>query len=1093
MLARSAQHLAALLCLALASAAEAQNENEAAPEKGAAERELPWSFHAPRPAAAPAVRDARWVRDELDRYVLAELEREGLRPSAPADARTLVKRVHLDLTGLLPTPEQVESFAADPSAARYEALVDDLLASERCAEHLARHWLDGARYGDTHGLHLDNYREMWPYRDWVLSAFRENLRYDRFGAAQIAGDQLADGGLAEQVATGFLRCHVTTGEGGSIEDEVAVRNLVDRTSTFGTVFLGLTLGCATCHDHKFDPLSTRDFYALAAFFDNLDGSPLDGNVKDHAPFVRVPSPSQLERARELEAEAAQLEVEIAATLRGITYEEPAAEAERARAPRTTTAWIDDDLPPGAFVEGPAFVFEASGTAPVRSGRCAIRLRARELEQFVLRRADTQLRVGAGDLLCAWVWIDPERPPREIMLQWHDGGALEWNHRAFWGEDLIPWGEPGTSSRRRLGDLPRAGEWVRLEVPAQEVGFAPGSVVHGLAITHWDGVATWDALGIESTQVQSAEDRVWIDDEAPAGASLQGDGERWQWIDAAEGPVRSGARSLRRRARGLSQDFFTGAREPLLLHEGDRLFAYVHLDPQDPPRSVQIQLHDGNGWDHRARWGEPAHGPGRANGADFVAGPLPPLGRWVRLEVSLAEVGLAAGRRIDGWAFTQVGGTVCWDGAGVHTWVHPDPRLARSLEAWEAFAPSDGQLAADLRAIAARPRAERSDEEQQRLREHYLRHVHGPSRALFAPLEARAQQNAQARAANEAAQPTTLVMKERAELQPTYVLKRGQYDQRGEALARATPAALPAFGAELPRDRAGLAAWLFDPAHPLTARVQVNRLWQIVFGVGLVRTSEDFGNQGEAPTHRELLDHLALSYIASGWDTRALLRRFALSATYRQSSAASAEELARDPQNRRLARAHRFRVDAEVLRDQALQVAGLLVERFGGPSVKPPQPPGLWEAVAYVGSNTMNFVADEGSDKVHRRTLYTFLKRTAPAPQLGIFDAPSRELCVVRRERTNTPLQALLLLNEAQFFEAAGALARRVLAELPESDDAARTARLFALVTTRPADAFERERLRAYLDFERRRTSDELAAWTRLANLVLNLDELLVRR
>ncbi|MBL8897026.1 MAG: DUF1549 domain-containing protein, partial [Planctomycetes bacterium] len=631
MLARSAHRQVVLLSLALASVAGAQNEREAARAKGAEERALPWSFHAPRPATPPVVRDARWVRDELDRYVLAELEREGLRPSDAADARVLVKRIHLDLTGLLPTPEQVESFAADPSEARYEALVDDLLASERCAEHLARHWLDGARYGDTHGLHLDNYREMWPYRDWVLRAFRENLRYDRFGAAQIAGDQLADGGLAEQVATGFLRCHVTTGEGGSIEDEVAMRNLVDRTSTFGTVFLGLTLGCATCHDHKFDPLAMRDFYALAAFFDNLDGSPLDGNVKDHAPFVRVPSEEQRRRTRELDAEARAIEAELRAALDAFAYAEPTLEAERVRAPRTTTTWIDDELPPGAFVEGPAFVFEASGVAPVRSGRRAIRREARELEQFVLRRAETKLRVGAGDVLCAWVWIDPQRPPREIMLQWHDGAAGEWNHRAFWGEDRIAWGEAGTSSRRRMGDLPRAGEWVRLEVPAQDVGLAPGSVIHGLAITHWDGVAYWDALGLDSATPQCAEDRVWIDDEVPAGAQPQGDGERWRWILAADGPVRSGERSLRRSAKGLSQDFFTGAREPLLLQEGDRFFAYVHLDPEDPPRSVQIQLHDGNGWDHRARWGEPAHGPGRPNGADFVAGPLPPLGRWVRLE------------------------------------------------------------------------------------------------------------------------------------------------------------------------------------------------------------------------------------------------------------------------------------------------------------------------------------------------------------------------------------------------------------------------------------------------------------------------------
>ncbi|MBK8975874.1 MAG: PSD1 domain-containing protein [Planctomycetes bacterium] len=1070
-----------------------------------------WAFR-PVVAVEPPVAGDGWASNGIDRFVAARLAADERAPSPEADRATLLRRATLDLTGLPPTLDEVRAFLADPRPDAYERAVDRLLDSPACAEHLARIWLDTARYGDTHGLHLDNYREIWPYRDWVIGAFERNLPYDRFVIEQLAGDLLPDATREQRIATGFLRCNVSTSEGGSIDAEVAVRNVVDRTDTFGTVFLGMTVGCAVCHDHKFDPLTQRDYYSLAAFFASIDGPPLDQNAKDHAPAMKVPSPAQEAELARLDTERATVEARAAAVLADVRaeYREPAP-AELAGGPPVETVWIDDELPAGAVAQGAELRWVA---APVHGGKRAMERRGEGLHQHFFPVADRKLRVGSGeDLLFAHVWIDPTDPPRELMLQWNGDGGGDWSHRAYWGDDLIAWGEPGTASRRPLGPLPATGRYVRLEVPAAVVGLGPGSVVHGIAFTQHGGRAIWDTVGIVSATEQALQETIWVDDDVPAGAKRGGEAPIFGFV-AGGGehpePV-AGARVLRRSGGdGLNQDWFTDAAAPLLVQAGDRLFAHVWLSPDDPPRGIQLQFHSAGSWNHRVRWGVECHGRGDGP-ADRRAGDVPETGRWVRIDVAAADVGLAPGARIDGFAFTQVGGTVYWDAAGSATWGLTGTRQLRSLSLWTELAASDASLPKDVREAAATASEARTAEQIALLRDHFLRHVYAGARERFAPLDAELASLADARGKLDAAIPSTLIWRERTEPVPMHVLRRGQYDQPGDPVARRTPAVLPPMDGDLPRDRLGLARWLVEPEHPLTARVAVNRFWQQMFGVGLVRTAEDFGSQGEPPSHPELLDWLAAEFVRSGWNVRELLRLLATSATYRQSSATTPADVRADPENRLLGRGPRHRLDAEVLRDQALALAGLLASERGGPPVKPPQPDGLWEAVAYVGSNTQKFVADTEPAKVHRRSLYTFWKRTAPPPQMSVLDAPSRESCRVRRERTNTPLQALLLMNDPQYVECARALAERILRE-GGGDDRARATHGLRIATARldvdAADVAavarlavaEREHFAAAPDAARTLigigatppAADldpvELAAWTVAANLLLNLDQ-----
>lgn len=898
-----------------------------------AEWQQHWSFTAPVRPDLPAVQHENWPRGPIDRFIVARLEQEQLAPVAEADRTTLLRRVTLDLTGLPPTAAEVDAFLADNRPDAYERAVDKLLASPRYGEHMARFWLDAARYGDTHGLHLDNYREMWPYRDWVVQAFNRNLPFDDFIVEQLAGDLLPNATDDQLIASGFNRCHVSTNEGGVIPEEVYVTAVIDRVDTFGTVMLGLTVGCTRCHDHKYDPLTQGDFYSLFAYFNSLDGNEMDGNREDPAPVIRAPLPEQTARLAELDKQIAAAEAKLAADW-------PELDAQQIKWERQF-----------AVTEPQVDTVGGSGAEPALPPAAAN------------NEAKTYLAIS--DWYTVGPFSDPERylkgrkhgPEKKPVkldqkFKLATGEEIGWVRKPEWVDGVVYNDLPGDPAANFLYRSITVGKPQKLEI----------------SLGSDDGV------------------RVYL----------------------------NGKLLLKRddpRAAAADQEKLT-----LKLKKGENhlLIKILNFGAQ-------------SGFYFAAKTDQPIMPP------DVLAAAVKPAA-----ERSEQEVGL----------------------------------VRQFFRNTVAKSPELDQLRTQLGAA----RSERTEVDR-----------------------------------NVA---TTLVFKEMATPKPAYILNRGEYDQHGEEVQRRTPTMLPPMDAAAANNRLGLAQWVVARENPLAARVAVNRFWQQFFGVGLVKTSNDFGAQGEPPSHPELLDYLAVDFIDNGWDVKRLARELVTSAAYRQTSHVDPELYRRDPENRLLARGARFRLDAEMLRDQALFASGLLVEKMGGPSVKPPQPAGLWEAVGYSGSNTVNFVADEGKDKVHRRTLYTFIKRTAPPPEMNTFDAPSRESCIVRRERTNTPLQALLLLNDPQYVEAARGLAERTLSE--GGDSIERRARfLFHTAACRQPSIDElADLVEAYQHELANYRSDgaaaeallaaggapadaavdraELAAWTMAANVVLNLDEVVTR-
>ncbi len=914
-----------------------------------------WSFIPPEKPALPVLKNSSWPKNQIDHFILQRLEQADLDPNPNANRSTLIRRLCLDLTGLPPTPDFLDRHRQNTNDNWYESLVDELLASDHYGEHMARYWLDAARYGDTHGLHLDNYREMWLYRDWVIDSFNQNKSFKDFTIEQLAGDLLPNPTEQQLIATGFNRSHVTTNEGGSISEEVYVRNVVDRASTMGTVFLGLTVGCAQCHDHKFDPISQQEFYQLFAFFNNLDGNPMDGNVKDHAPILKVPTTEQKTQVAELEKKLQASKEHLKHLIANFEYVDPGVST--APADHTTPTeyvWLDDDVPERARKEQTWNYVTSEQNAPVHSGKNSRRQKSSDsLVQHFFTGATEALTVVGEDQLFAYVFLDPEDPPAEIMLQFNDGS---WDHRAYWGGNRIEWGQNKSASRFYMGELPETGKWIRLEVNAADVGFNDRRVINGIAFTQWGGTAHWDSAGTVSRIQQNYQPKsmvVWANDQMKSGG------------------------------KGLPA-----------------------------PIAAIIKI---------------------------------PFEKW-------------------------------------------------------------------------------NEQQSATAREHFLTHVYGESKTLASSTVKEIKDLSTQIDKAKKSWPSSLIWKERKEIKPAFVLNRGEYDQKGEPVTRAVPDALPPFPANAPLDRLGLALWLVDSEHPLTSRVTVNRFWQQIFGRGIVQTSEDFGAQGTHPSHPELLDWLATDFVDSDWDVKRLMKKIVMSATYRQSAKLSPELARIDPDNSLLARGARFRLDAETLRDQALVVSNLMVPTIGGPSVKPPQPDGLWFVVGYSGSNTVRFRKDNGHEKVHRRSLYTFWKRTAPAPQMNTFDAPSRESCVVRRERTNTPLQALLLMNDPQYVEAARHLAQTILdssrsetsnGETPDEMELAQIRHLYEKALSRQPQPDELSLVSETLNQNRREFNAqpdsakrliqigespantnydtiELAAWTMVANLIMNTDEFVSR-
>jgi hypothetical protein len=937
-----------------------------------AEYQQHWSYIAPVRADVPAVPErlrgefANWPKNPIDHFVLSQLADRGLTPAKEADRHTLARRASFDITGLPPNPEMVRAFVSDPSENAYETYVDALLQSPQWGEHRGRYWLDYARYADTHGIHFDNYREMWAYRDWVINAFNRNMPFDQFTMENIAGDMLPDATLDQKIASGFNRCNMTTNEGGIIDEEYAVHYTRDRTETVSTVWMGLTAGCATCHSHKFDQLSQNEFYELAAFFNNTTQAVRDGNIKDTPPVIPVP----------MEADRPRFE----ALPPLIASAKEAVEARRLEAKKDYEAWTTSSKP------------EDLGEPVSAEG---LHLQA-------------GLNEGDGRVV-------------KISL---DGVAVD-----------VP--------------LLESAKW-------QDGPTGKAIAVQGAACE----IAT--AGDFESDQPFSC--AAWInvpanDGSGPIAARME------------PGPMYRG------------WDFWMQQRR-VGMH-------LINAWPDIGLKVVSKAQVPANQWVHVAVTYD---GSRKASGVSIYIN-----GAAQEKNVENDKLDASSVRTATPWRIGQRAGGEAFTGA------IQDLRIQKRV-----LTPAEVDSLAKLsryQATLAKSVDQRSDQEKTDLFEYWLKQFDTTFIEHSTVLQTLEKEQADIRARGTIAH----VMNEKPEPATAFVLFRGEYDQRRDQVHPGTPAALPPFPAEAPRNRLGLAQWLLRPEHPLTARVTVNRYWQEVFGTGIVRTTGDLGVSGELPSDQELLDWLAVEFRETGWDVKRLIKLMVMSATYRQSAAVTPEKLEKDPANRFLSRGPRFRMDAEMVRDNALAASGLLVKKLGGPSVKPYQPEGVWEAIAMIGSTTQRYVRDSG-DNLYRRSLYTFVKRMAPPASLDLFNATNREICTVRRERTNTPLQALVTMNDEQFVEAARRFAENILTQGGDSTPSRLQWAAMQLLSRefRPEEVAILEQslgqLTAfYLAHEKEadeliHTGDSepnsalnkssLAAWTMLCNQMMNLDEVL---
>jgi mono/diheme cytochrome c family protein len=898
-----------------------------------------WSYVPPLRREPPAVAMTAWPRNAIDRFVLARLEREKLAPSPEASRTALLRRLSLDLIGLPPTPSEVDAFLKDTTAGAYDRAVDRLLASPHYGERWARPWLDLARYADTNGHEKDNRRSIWKYRDWVIDALNRDMPFDQFTIEQIAGDMLPDATINQRIASGFHRNAMTNEEGGVDPDESLYEVLVDRVNTTATVWLGSTVACAQCHNHKYDPFSQKDYFRFLAFFANpaYETRVAGDGTRFIEAQLDLATPEQERARKDIEAEIARLET----VLKTPTPSLRAAQQEWEQSLRQAeSTWTPLAISSATATDGVVLAPQADGSV---------------------------LASGENPAMTTYTVV------AETRLAGITGVRLE-----ALLDPSLPKGGPGRDA------------YGHFRITGIRVDAAP--------------LAQGTAAAVRFTTLK-------VDDSAGGFKPEE---------------VLSRDSTPRRAGTGWS---INAMRE----------------SPRAPRRAVLMT----------------AAPIGSASGTRFT----------IRIEHLDGTIGQGLGR------FRFAVSTA----ANPMTGAEVPARLRPILAAAEAArSPADAEeLAAFFRSTAPELK---------------------PSRDALAA----------ARDSLTALKiPSTLVMKERPSFErPSYELReRGSFIARGPRMYAATPAALPGMRADLPANRLGLARWLVDERNPLAARVVVNRLWEQIFGRGIVETSEDFGSQGSPPSHPELLDWLATELVAKKWSQKAIIRAIVTSATYRQSSAVPAALAERDPYNRLLARGARFRLDAEAVRDAGLAVSGLLNDAIGGPSVFPVQPPGIWN----MPYNSDKWTTSEGRDR-HRRSLYTFWRRTAPYPSFMTFDATSREYCTVRRVRTNTPLQALTLLNDPASFESARALAGRIVTDKAAASTKDRVAYAIKLVLSREAQPHEIDRMVSFFAAERAHYASareaagqvigrsapagadipDLAAWTMVANVLLNLDEAVTR-
>ncbi|MFN7924882.1 MAG: DUF1553 domain-containing protein [Bryobacteraceae bacterium] len=918
-----------------------------------------WSLLPPQRLAVPKVSNPAWVRNPIDAFILARLDREGLKPSPEADKATLLRRVSIDLTGIPPTPAEVAAFVNDSTPDAYEHVVDRLLRSPRYGERMAARWLDAARYADTNGYQTDAERFMWRWRDWVIEAFNKNMPFDQFTIEQLAGDLLPNPTLDQLIATGFNRNHRGNGEGGSIPAEFLVEYHVDRVDTTSTVWMGLTLGCSRCHDHKYDPFTQKEFYSLIAFFNNLNEKGKVFKYGNSPPMIPAPT-------RDQQTDLAAIEQQL----------------------RDATAAFDQ-------------------TAAER------------------KKLQSKWEKELASSKSAQDWY----PRRELMLHFPLAGAPA-------GRD-------------------RSGKEMAASAKDGDIAFAPGA--RGAT---FDGKGYVDAgnhapFGFYSKFSLTA----WIKPESPDGAIV--------------------TRAIDQEEQGGWGLYLKGGKVQLNLVQRwlDDCLRVESVDTLEMNRGYHVAVsYDAT----RIADGIKLYIDGKPAKLKYIVDDL-------NQSFQVKEpVRIGAG---NGFRFRGLIG---------------DVRIYNDV-----ISPTEASMLAttdSLNAIAKIPAARRSAGQAAKLEGAFLE--------SGAPAGVREAWQKQAELQKKRQNfldnlPTVMVMKDEPQIRDTFLLQRGVYDRPGARVTRGVPAALPQIPADLPMNRLGLAKWLVSAEHPLTARVTVNRYWQMMFGAGIVKTVEDFGSQGEWPVHPELLDWLAVEFREKGWDVKGIVKTIVMSNTYRQRSSTTPELVQKDPDNRLLAHGPRYRLPAEVVRDQALAVSGLLVEHLGGPSVKPYQPAGLWKELA--GGN--DYQRDHG-DKLYRRSLYTFWKRASPPPGMMTFDSAGREACTVRENRTNTPLQALTLMNDETYLEAARKLAERMIHDggaAPES----RLAYGFQLATSRkPKEREQAVLLTSFHNYRDRYKTDpakaakflaqgespmdksidtaDLAAYSTVASLILNLDEVVTK-
>lgn len=919
-----------------------------------------WAFVKPVRPPLPRVKLTTWPRNPIDYFVLARLEKEGLKPSPTADRITLIRRLSLDLIGIPPTPEEVDAFVADKSYNAYENLVDRLLASPHYGERMALNWLDTARYADSNGYQADYERFQWRWRDWVLDAFNNNMHFDEFTIEQLAGDLLPNATLSQKIATGFNRNHRINTEGGAIPEEWRVENVIDRVETTSATWLGLTMGCARCHDHKYDPISQKEFYQFFSYFNNIPeaGTGIEQPI-NQPPIIQAPTPPQQAALALLDIKRKDLEAQQKTLL-------------AADAPRAAVWMQTPDLQENGLTLQDGLVARYLLTSP---------------PSLLAGKAPAPQAVGA-------VGYDAG----------HTTGAVITH-----GTDFLDLGDVGDFD---LHDRFSYGGWI---YPMKGDGSPLSRMDSKGDYRGWDIFLSGGHVEVHLIH---------------------------KWPDNA---------------------LKVATKQPIPLNQWSHIL--VTYDGSAQPRGILIFVN-----------GIPVPTTMEAN----------TLTDTIRTHVT-AKIGTRTGSD------------------GFNGKVEDAFLYRRVLGLGEATRLTSGDPARPLLAI---PPAQRTEAQKLRLLQLWAKINDAQYKTVTDGLD----EVVKSRTDILDHTSTLMVMEEMPTPRDCYVLVRGQYDKHGEKVTAGLPAAFPPLPPGAPNNRLGLARWIASPDNPLTARVAVNRFWEKFFGIGIVSTSEDFGTRAEFPSHPELLDWLATEFVRLGWDMKAIQKEIVMSATYRQSSRVTPELLRRDPENRLLTRGPRFRLPGELIRDQALAVSKLLMEKLGGPSVRPYQPDGVWDETNVFG-NLRNYHHDKG-EGLYRRSLYTIWKRTAAPPTMLLFDVPSRETCRVRRTRTDTPLQALALLNETTFVEASRVLAQHTLSEggpTPES----RIVYAYRQVLCRKPTPDEirilssglQSRLtyyRAHLDEAQKLIAvgdtpsgpgyapPELAAYTMMANVLLNLDETITK-